>query len=701
MAFTSPIEKLKTSALVKNGLKKLGLKTLADILFYFPFRYEEFLNVAKIKDLKLYKTFSVQGEIVEIANFKTPKKRIILTQALLRDETGSVKIIWFNQPYLLKTLNKGEKISIAGPLTLDEKGVYFLNPAFEKIKDNQEPIHTKGLVPVYQETRGLSSKTIRRIVKNLLDQFKEKIPETFPLEILQKYQLPSLKDALKEIHFPASLAKAELAKKRFQFENIFLLQLFLLRERLKLNQEKAAPIPINLELLKRFKESLPFELTNAQKKASWQILKDLEKTKPMNRLLEGDVGSGKTVVATLAALSVIKAGFQVALMAPTEVLAKQHFQEISKLLEDFNINIGLLTGKQDKFISKKLKSQAIEISREKLLKKTLAGEIDFLIGTHALIQDQVKFNKLALVILDEQHRFGIEQRAKLLKQTGEKTGERLLPHLLSMSATPIPRTLALALYGDLDLSIIDELPKGRKKIKTQLINPEEREKAYELIRKEIKKGRQVFIICPRIEENKNSRLEMKAVKKEFEILSKKVFPDLKILMLHGKMKTTEKEKIMEDFKNHKADILVTTSVIEVGIDVPNASVIAIEGAERFGLAQLHQLRGRVGRSQHQSFCLLFAEKQSQKTKSRLRALLESENGFELAEKDLKLRGPGDFIGNRQWGLPDIAMAGLENQKLVIEAKNLAKEILAKDPNLKKYPRLEIRLKKFQKMIHLE
>jgi len=468
-----------------------------------------------------------------------------------------------------------------------------------------------------------------------------------------------------------------------------------------------------------FVKNLPFTLTKAQKKSAWEILKDLEKERPMNRLLEGDVGSGKTIVAVIAALNVIKSGFQVALMVPTEILAQQHFQKISKILEKEKIKIGLITGKENKI---KFKKEILKVPREKLLGKTKEGEINFLIGTHALIQEGICFKKLALVILDEQHRFGIEQRASLVVRGSTriatlKDAEIKIPHFLSMTATPIPRTLSLTIYGDLDLSLINEMPKERKKIVTKVVSPENRKKAYNFIRQEVKKGRQVFVICPRIEPAKISNenlggqaskekeimswAEVKAVKEEYQKLTKSIFPDLKVEMLHGKMSSEEKEKIMKDFANKKIDILVSTSVVEVGIDIPNATVMMIEGAERFGLSQLHQFRGRVGRGAYQSFCFLFTDSPARKTRERLKALISSENGFELAEEDLKIRGPGDFIGQRQWGIPDLAMSSLKDIFLVEKTKKTAKEILEEDPELKKYPLLKERLERFQEKIHLE
>jgi len=487
-----------------------------------------------------------------------------------------------------------------------------------------------------------------------------------------------LEKALWQIHFPDSIKLATAAKKRFSFEELFLIQLLILRERMKFAKEKSIAIPLNLKIIQSFIRKLPFKLTDSQKKSTWQILKDMEKPKPMNRLLEGDVGSGKTIVAAIAALNIAKAGYQTVFMAPTEILSKQHFQNLSQLFKNSHISVGLLTGKE------KIKNE----------------ESDILIGTQALIQDKVKFKKLALVILDEQHRFGVKQRAKLCRQ------KDFIPHLLSMTATPIPRTLTLTIYGDLDLSSITELPTGRKKIITKFITPNKRQEAYDFIRKQVKQGRQVFVICPRIEpsevkENNLSWAEVKAVKEEYEKLSKDIFSDLKVGELHGKMKTEEKEKVIKNFKERKINILVSTSVIEVGIDIPNASLIMIEGAERFGLSQLHQFRGRVGRSEYQSFCFLFTESSAKKTGQRLRALLSSNNGFALAEKDLEIRGPGDFSGIRQWGIPDLSMASLKDIFLVQSSRNTAKEILEEDPELKKYPLLRERLEKFQQNIHLE
>ena len=452
-----------------------------------------------------------------------------------------------------------------------------------------------------------------------------------------------------------------------------------------------------MDYVKDFVSSLPFDLTDPQRKSAWQILKDIQKPHPMNRLLEGDVGSGKTVVAAIATLVTTKGGYQAAIMAPTEVLATQHFKKISSLLEGFRLNIGFLTGKKDKFKSKKLKNQFIEISREKLLEKVESGEMDLLIGTHALIQDKVTFDNLGLVVVDEQHRFGVKQRAKLCKKN-------VIPHLLSMTATPIPRTLALTIYGDLDISIIDELPEGRKKIKTKIANQKKREKIYSFTQSELEKGHQAFVICPRIEEpdedDETAWADVPSVEEMTKKLKKR-FSDFEVESLHGNLTSTEKAKIMEEFKNKKIDVLVSTSVIEVGVDIPNATVMIIEGAEMFGLAQLHQFRGRVGRSDHQSYCFLFSGSNSEKSRNRLKALVESEDSFELAEKDLKLRGPGDLAGRRQWGVASFTMEALKDIRLVKETKEAAREILEKDNDLSDHGLIKKKLKSVEKNLHFE
>lgn len=647
---------------------KLGINTIRDLIYYFPHRYDDFSNIIPISKLELRKTATIQGKILDIKNTQTFRKKMFLTEALVQDKSGSIKAIWFNQPFIARNLKKGDQISLSGKLSFGPNGHYVSNPGYEIIRSNKSPTHTAGLIPVYPETAGITSRLIRYALKLALPNITQ-IKEFLPPEIIRSQNLLPLKTALKEIHFPKNKTSAKKARNRLAFDELFLIQLSVIKQKLLLQKQKAKSVPFNKELVQSFVKSLPFQLTNSQKIATWDILQDIAKSIPMNRLLNGDVGSGKTVVAATAALEVAKTGSQVAFMAPTEILAQQHFKEITKLLKKFKLKIGLLTRSEKKF----------------------SKDTDIVIGTHALIQKGVSFRDLALAIIDEQHRFGVEQRAILC--------QGLTPHFLTLTATPIPRTLTLTIYGDLDISLLKEMPKGRQKIITEIVAPANREKTYKFIRDQIKKGRQAFVICPLIEESE--KLEVKSVTQEHEKLTKEIFPDLKIAMLHGKMKSKEKEEIMTDFKDKKTDILVSTSVVEVGIDVPNATVMMIEGSERFGLAQLHQFRGRVGRGEHQSYCFLFTESSSKTTSARLKAILKCENGFELAEKDLKIRGPGELYGVRQSGLPDLAMANLGNLPLVEQTRKEANNLLDKEPELKCHPLLLGKIKQFHKTVHFE
>ncbi|MFH1582646.1 MAG: ATP-dependent DNA helicase RecG [bacterium] len=701
MNLSTPIEQIpKVGPQFQKKLKRLGVKTVGQLLFHFPHRYEDFSNIIPISQVNIGETVSIKGKIEDIKNIRTFRKRMVLTQATITDDSGSLKVMWFNQPYLINSLKKGDVLFLAGKMNTKPGSKYLSAPAYEKLSqdiNNSDLIHTGRLVPVYPETEGLSSRWLRYILWPLLKNIKDKLPDSLPSKLKEKYNLPDFNNSIWQIHFPDSLEKAEKAKKRFTFEELFILSLFILKERMKMAKEKSVPVPVNLKIIKDFTESLPFKLTDDQRKSLWQILKDMEKPRPMNRLLEGDVGSGKTIVAVAGALNAIKSDFQVAMMAPTEILTKQHYQTFTRFLKKYKLKIALLTGKESKLNDKK-------ITKKELLEKIKKGNVDLVIGTHALVQKEVTFKNIAMVIIDEQHRFGVNQRAKLCQQ------KDIIPHLLSMTATPIPRTLSLTLYGDLDLSLIKELPKGRKKIETKIVAPKDRKKAYTFVKTEIKKGRQAFVICPRIETGsqeegqglrKNSWAEVKAVREEYEKLSKTIFLEFKVAMLHGKMKKEEKEKTMKKFKNGKTDILVSTSVVEVGIDISNATIMIIEGADKFGLAQLHQFRGRVGRGEKQSFCFLLTDYTSQTQNLRLRALMKFDSGFDLAEKDLEIRGPGDFSGQRQWGIPDIAMTALKDLSLVEQTRKEAAEILKESPNLKTYPLLRDRLESFKKLIHLE
>ncbi len=768
----TPIEKLFNIGSVYVGkLHKVGIKTAGDLLFYFPFRYDDFSEVKKISEVELGEKVSVVGKIIDIRNVRTWKRKMNITEALVEDDSGAIKAVWFNQPFLVRNLKIGANVSLSGKVAYAQEGLQLSSPAYELLGRGQV-LHTARLVPVYHETEGLSSKWLRAHIKPLLKLANE-VEEYLPYEIIENQKLFGLTEAIRQIHFPANEDKADIAKRRLAFDELFLIQLYMLAQKKKWQENNAVKIKFSKEIereVKIFVEKLPFQLTNAQKISSWKIIKDFEKGAPMNRLLEGDVGSGKTLVALIAAFAVIKSGYQVALMAPTEILARQHFLEavrrfggkyseigvhslecnkskfkqddsVCRLKSEFqlpddlrHIKIALLTGNESKIYEDSevsslssprrslsaedcdektrdsLQSSAErlqrggektkEISRNKLLEKIKNGEVDFIIGTHSLIQDKVVFKNLAFSVVDEQHRFGIDQRAKIQNEVLDiKDGLKTVPHLLSMTATPIPRTLALAVYGDLDLSLLNEMPKGRQKIITKLVAPANRVLAHKFIHDQIKKGRQVFVICPLIEES--DVLEVKSATQEYEKLKSDIYPDLKIGLLHGRMKPKEKEEIMQKFIKRGIDILVSTSVIEVGIDIPNASVMLIEGADRFGLAQLHQFRGRVGRGEHQSFCFLFTDSTSATTARRLKALIKSNNGFELAEQDLKIRGPGELVGIRQSGLPDLAMASLTDFELIKNAREEAEALIEEDDKLLKYPKLAEKLKKFTKKVHFE
>jgi ATP-dependent DNA helicase RecG len=709
-----PIQSIpRVSPKYLKPLNKIGLKTVEDLLRHFPFRYDDYSQIVPIDEQYLGQVVTIQGQVIKSKINRIFKRRMTIVEiTIMNDNEMPLKAVWFNQPYILENMKVGSGVRLSGKLTLNKNRLSMSNPAWERME--RETTNTGRLVPVYPETAGLTSKWIRwqiqLILKNNFD-FTDPLPE----EILEKLKLPDFKKAIQYIHFPENKNQYLLAQKRFAFEEMFLLQLKSLQVRASWEKEKSVPVPFEEKLIQKFVSSLPFQLTDAQRKASFQILKDLEKDRPMNRLLNGDVGSGKTIVAAIASLQAVKAGLQVAIMAPTEVLARQHYLKFSKLLSSYKITTALLTNAYQEIshgtclpdrqawnMEHGTALNSKKKNKDNLLSKIKSGEINLIIGTHALIQKSVKFNNLALIIVDEQHRFGVSQRAYLQQQI-EDINDGIsgkIPHLLTMTATPIPRTLALAFFGNLDLSVLDEMPKNRKKIITQIIPPTGREKIYEFIRSEIKNGRQCFVILPLVEESK-VLTEVKAAVAEYKILSEKVFPNLNIGLIHGKLKSEEKEKAMQDFADCKTKILVATAVVEVGIDIPNASVMIIEDADRFGLSQLHQFRGRIGRGDAQSYCFLFSTSSGETATARLKALAESENGFEIAEKDLKLRGPGEFLGTRQSGLPDIAMENLANVKLIQISREEAQNILKADWQLKKHPLLASALQKFNEKVHLE
>lgn len=667
-----------------KALGRLGLVTLEDLLWYWPARWDDLSIITPIAKVAAGDEVTVAGNIQSISTRRTPRRGMTITEALISDASGSVKVVWFNQPYLATFLPKGTDALLHGKADYDSRGLKLSNPSYEKQK--ADSVHLGRIVPVYGATKNLTSKWLRFFIKPLLGS-ADKIEEFLPQGILEKHNLMGLEEAIQQIHFPDSEDKLERAKRRLAFDELLLLQINAQSNKKKWEANKSYKIKFNESGVKKFVASLPFILTKDQKKAAWEIFRDSDKGSPMNRLLEGDVGSGKTVVAVMAMQLAATQGFQSVLMAPTEILARQHFNAVVALLKNVKLKVGLLTRVDSKLSGK-------DLSRQEMLKRISEGKVDVIIGTHALIQEKVVFKDLALVIVDEQHRFGVRQRAALKKVNKNKK----VPHLLSMTATPIPRTLALAIFGDLDLSIIREMPEGRKPILTKVVAPINRTKAYHFIKKQIDAGRQVFVVCPLIEES--DKLGVKSVKEEYKKLDKDVFPDLAIGIMHGKLKKEEKENAMQDFLLNKVKILVTTSVVEVGIDVPNASVMMIEGAERFGLAQLHQFRGRVGRGEHQSYCFLFSDSDAENTLKRLSALVGSNDGFDLAKRDLEIRGPGEVYGLRQSGFPDLRMASLMDAELLKLAKDDAED-LVKNNKLDSYPELIQKLKKFSTVLHLE
>lgn len=696
----SPIHYLKgVSTKIEKPLSHLGINTIQDLLLHLPFRYDDFSHIKNIADIQFNETATIQGKILSVHESRSWKKRMHILNITISDATGSINAIWYNQPFLARSLVVGKIVSLSGKISHD--GV-LQNPAHEMMTTlGKKTTHTGRLVPIYNETSGITSRWMRYLLHNALP-FIDLLPETLPRSILDKENLPSLSDAIRDIHFPNSLEQADRAKKRFAFEELFLLQLLILQSRASLKNVHTSKIRFDLAFVKQFVASLPFSLTHSQRRAAWEIIQDMERQTPMNRLLEGDVGSGKTIVAAIVSFNAAMQGFQSAFMAPTEILASQHFETFTAYAKNFPINVCLLTGNIARVYDAQLETSYV-LSRTELEKKISNGSLHIIIGTHALISGSFIFPNLGLVILDEQHRFGVAQRASLL----EKKKSSKIPHFLSMTATPIPRTLTLALYGDLDISLLKEMPKNRKKIITRIVKPSQRNKEYVFIESQIKLGRQVFFICPRIEiSNKTSersiaQAEIKSVKEEFTKLSEKIFPHVRIAMLHGKIKPKEKESTMNAFSQGKIDILVSTSVVEVGVDIPNASVMAIEGSERFGLAQLHQFRGRVGRAEHQSYCLLFTDSDSENENKRLKAMITSHDGFKLAEYDLQLRGPGDLLGNRQSGLPDLTMASLTDVELIKTARDAAERILHQDPLLGAFPKLKKHLSRFHSQIHFE
>lgn len=655
-------------------LSKLGVETIYDLLTFWPRKYDDYSEVLPIKEIQPG-AVTVKAQIESIKT-KRVRRGMHITEGVIRDQSSAIRVVWFNQPYREKSFKLGQDYYFSGLYDFSFNRYVLQNPTVEEAKEFTA--NTARIVPIYPQTKGLISRDIRKALTEITGMFQE-LPETLPGWITKKHDFMSYAEAAYQLHWPENQTKLAEARDRIGFEEVFAYVLAGQLNKKQIEDEVALPVQFSSEFAKAYTGALPFELTPEQKQASWEILQDIEHERPMNRLLEGDVGAGKTVVAAMAAFMAARQGIQTAIMAPTELLARQHAATLADLLEPLGVTIGLLTaavkGKPKEVIKKQLKE----------------GTLSIVVGTHALLQESVAFHRLGFIVIDEQHRFGVKQRQKLVDK-GQK-----IPHILSMTATPIPRSLALTVYGELDISIINAKPKNRLPIETKIWSPNSRPQLYQIIDDEIQKGRQVFVVCPLIDDSEGS--EVKSVNEEVKRLRRDVFKQRRIGTLHGKMKDEEKAAVMQDFAAGKLDILVSTTVIEVGIDIPNASVMLIEGADQFGLAQLHQLRGRVGRGEHQGYCYLVPTT-SQKPSKRLTAMEQTRDGFKLAEMDLELRGPGAIYGSKQHGALDLKIANITDLTLIKNAKESALLFISENENLKNYPELQRRVQKSLSLTYL-
>ena len=662
----------------KTRLDNLGIKTVEDLIYHFPHRHDNFTDVRKIAQIVPGETQTLIATVWEVS--ETGRGRMKNAQATLGDDTGNIRVIWFNQGYLVRTLKPGMRVVISGEAKVYRGRITFQSPEYDIFNEQEGLTHAGRLVPIYPLTDGLYQRTIRRAVKQALDVALRQVQEYVPQDTLRLYDLMGLRDAIWRMHYPESPEEVELARRRIAFDEMLMLQLVVARRRIEWQTSGGATrLESDYGHLGEFLNSLPYSLTGAQRRSLDEILADMEREIPMSRLLQGDVGSGKTVVATAALLTAAYNDRQAALMAPTEILAEQHFMSVAKMLsaDDNTVLSSSYFTAQPLKDAKPIKACLLTGSLRKRAKDDMhmliaAGQVDIVIGTQALIQEAVDIPNLALVVVDEQHRFGVMQRMNLRDRGGT-------PHMLAMSATPIPRSVRLTMLGDLELSTIDEMPPGRQQIRTRWVEPQQRDNAYAIVRQEVKAGRQAFIICPLIEESE--AIQARAATEEYERLSRLVFPDMRVGLLHGRVGQDERETVMRGFQDGEIDILVATSVIEVGIDIPNATVMLIDGADRFGLAQLHQFRGRVGRGEHPSHCLLLSESDSPSAHERIRILERTMDGFEIAEEDLRIRGAGEYMGTRQSGLNDLKQARLTDFDIMRMASQEAQRLLEVDPKL--------------------
>ncbi len=659
-------------------LKKLGILTVRDLLYFFPHRHLDYSQRKFISQIRMDEVETVVVNVWQAREVRLGSRRS--TEAVVGDETGNVRVVWFNNPYMAKNLTTNTRIILSGKVAVFKGSFVFQSPEWERVGD-EDLVHTGRLVPIYHLTSGIRPRQMRKTVKEAVDRWSELIKDFLPRRIKEQHSLLDLTTAIEQAHYPDDESSKDQARIRLAFDELFLLQLGVLSKRREWQNQPGKPLHTDNSTLGSFIASLPFDLTPAQHRVLKEITGDLELARPMSRLLQGEVGSGKTVVATAALLVAVGSDYQGTIMAPTEILAEQHFATIRNLLSRAGnenntgehiysysgifprpVSIALLTGYTGRQKKAKIKQYILD------------GEVDIVIGTHALIQKGISFQRLGLAVIDEQHRFGVAQR-QAIRQKGYN------PHVLVMTATPIPRTLALTLYGDLDLSVIDQLPPGRQVIKTKWLKPEQRKSGYAFLRREINEGRQAFILCPLVEESES--VQAKAAVAEYEYLAREIFPEFNLGLLHGRMSSANKDSVMRHFHSGKLDILVSTPVIEVGIDVPNATVMMVESADRFGLSQLHQFRGRVGRGQNQSYCMLLANDPSKIGQARLSIIEEVHDGFRLAAEDLRLRGPGEFFGTRQSGIPDLKMARLSDVNLLERARNEATRLFEEDPEMEK------------------